>query len=69
MEGCDLFGSCLECRFARCVHEEPFGKRSWLKRLRSRKVSRLYAQGKRVKELALMFGVSQRTVRRDLKGK
>lgn len=66
-EGCELSRSCLRCPLARCVHDEPWGKRRWLMRLRARKVSRLFAQGKRVKELALIFGISPRTVRRDLK--
>jgi len=68
-EGCELSGSCLHCSLARCIHDEPWGKRRWRKRWRARKVCRLFAQGKRVKEMALLFGVSQRTVRRDLKGK
>ena len=67
-EGCDLAGSCLNCPFTRCIYEEPGGKQRWLKRSRNREMAELFtAKGMGVKELALMFGVSQRTVQRALK--
>jgi len=67
-EGCDLADSCLNCPFARCVYDEPGGKQRWLKRLRAREMARLFTtEGKGIKELAVMFAVSQRTVQRALK--
>ncbi len=67
-EGCDLADSCLNCPFTRCIYDEPGGKQRWLKRLRAREMVRLFTtEGKGIKELALMFGVSQRTVQRALK--
>ena len=67
-EGCDLADSCLDCPFAGCVYDEPGGKQRWLKRLRAREMARLFTtEGKKIKELAMMFGVSQRTVQRALK--
>ena len=67
-EGCDLADSCLNCPFAECIYDEPGGKRRWLKKMRAREMARLYIiKGKGIKELALMFGVSQRTVQRALK--
>ena len=66
-EGCDLADSCLNCPFTRCIYDEPGGKQRWLKRLRAREMARLFTEGKGIKELALMFGVSQRTVQRALK--
>ncbi len=68
-EGCDLAESCLNCPFTKCIYDEPRGKQRWLKRLRAREMARLFTtEGKGIKELALMFGVSQRTVQRALKG-
>ncbi|MFH1382610.1 MAG: hypothetical protein ABIH70_06915 [Chloroflexota bacterium] len=67
-EGCELARSCLNCPFPRCVYDEAGGKRRWLKRLRAREMSRLFnIEKKGIKELALMFGVSERTVQRALK--
>ena len=67
-EGCDLAHSCLNCPFTRCIYDEAGGKQRWLKRLRAREMTRLFTtEGKEIKELALMFGISQRTVQRALK--
>ena len=67
-EGCDLADSCLSCPFPKCIYDEPGGKQRWLKRRRAREMARLFTmEGKEVKELALMFGVSPRTVQRALK--
>ena len=68
-DGCEFVSSCLDCPFARCVYEERGGRRSWLKGLRDKEVVRLFdTEGKGIKEVALIFGVSQRTVQRALKG-
>ncbi|MBI2868438.1 MAG: helix-turn-helix domain-containing protein [Chloroflexi bacterium] len=67
-EGCQLAASCLNCPFKHCVYEEPGGALQWLKKLRNREMAALFhEQGKKVKELSRMFGVSERTVQRALK--
>jgi len=67
-EGCEFADSCLNCPFTKCIYEEPRGRQRWLKRQRDKEIVRLFnTGGKGVKELALMFGLSQRTVQRVLK--
>ena len=67
-EGCELADSCLNCPFPECVYDRPGGKQRWLKKQRDKEVVRLFStEGKGIKELVLMFGVSQRTVQRALK--
>jgi hypothetical protein len=67
-EGCTLSVSCLNCPFPNCIYEEPGGRQRWLKKIRAKEMARLFTtKGKSVKELALIFGVSQRTVQRALK--
>jgi hypothetical protein len=67
-DGCDLADSCLKCSFPQCIYEQPGGKQRWLKKLRDGEIARLFTgEGKGVKELASMFGVSQRTVQRALR--
>ena len=67
-EGCELADSCLSCPLPVCVYEEPGGKRHLLKKQRDRKMAKLFTEeGKEVKELAQIFGISQRTVQRALK--
>ena len=66
-EGCDLAGSCLDCPFPGCIYDEPRGRQRWLKRLRDKDMTNLFTrEGRGVKDLALLFGVSQRTVQRAL---
>jgi len=67
-EGCDLADSCLDCPFPQCIYEQPRGRQHWLKKRRDREIARLVnSEGRGIKELALMFGVSQRTVQRALR--
>ena len=67
-EGCEFAASCLDCPFPRCIYDEPRGRQQWLKGERDREMINLFTRGGRgVGELALMFGVSQRTVQRALK--
>jgi len=67
--GCEFASSCLDCPFPKCIYDEPGGRQRWLKRLRDKEMTNMFSSGgKGVKELALMFGVSQRTVQRALKG-
>ncbi len=66
--GCDLADSCLNCPLPKCIYEEHGGRWHWLKGLRDREMARLFStEGKGIKELALIFAVSQRTVQRALK--
>ena len=67
-EGCDLANSCLNCPYEECIYDKPGGKRRWKKNERSAEMIRLHIEeGKAVKELASMYGVSKRTVQRALK--
>lgn len=67
-EGCEFADACLNCPFPQCLYDEPRGKQRWLKRLRNKEISRLFGGGGwGVKELASLFGLSQRTIQRALK--
>ena len=74
-EGCELAAAylghqsrCSECPFSKCIYEEPGGRQRWLKRLRDKEILRQFTtEGKGIKELALAFNISQRTVQRALK--
>ena len=66
-EGCEFLDSCLKCPLPQCLYDEPQGKQRWLKELRNRQIERLYGDGWRIKELALMLGLSRRTIQRALK--
>jgi len=66
-EGCEYARSCLRCPFPQCLYDEPRGRQRWMKGLRNREINRLFSGGRKIKELALMFGVSQRTIQRALK--
>jgi len=67
-EGFEFAKSCLDCPFPKCIYEQPGGRQRWLKRLRDKEMARVFTtEGKGAKELALRFGVSQRTVQRALK--
>jgi hypothetical protein len=66
-EGCEFAHSCLNCPFTRCIYDEPGGKQHFIKGLRNQEILRLYSDGKGIKELAAIFGVSQRTIQRALK--
>ena len=67
-EGCEFADSCLNCLLPKCVYDELGGRQRQLKRFRDREMARQFiTDGKRVKELALGFGVSQRTVQRALR--
>ena len=66
-QGCELFPSCLDCPFPHCIREEAWGKERFLKGMRARRMAELRSEGKSVKEIASIFGVSSRTVQRALK--
>ena len=66
--GCEFADSCLNCPFLKCIYDEPGGKRRYIKRRRDKEILGLFTTGgKGIRELATMFGVSQRTVQRALK--
>jgi len=67
-EGCEFAESCLTCPLPKCIYDEPGGKQHCRKSQRDEEIVRLfYVEGKGAKELALRFGISQRTVQRALK--
>jgi hypothetical protein len=74
-EGCELATAylghqshCSKCPFPECIYDEPRGKQRWSKRLRDEEIVRQFTtEGKGIKELALTFNISQRTVQRALK--
>jgi len=65
-DGCEFDESCLNCHLPLCVHDETRGRQRWHKSQRDGRIVRLYNQGKNVKELAAIFGVSTRTIHRVL---
>ena len=66
--GCEFSPSCLNCCLPVCVYDEPGGKQALRLRRRTAEIIRLFHQeGKSVRELAGLFGVSVRTVQRTLK--
>ena len=65
-EGCELFPSCLNCPLPRCIEEEPRGKQRSSMSGRARRMAELRRDGKSIKEIAVLFEVSKRTVQRGL---
>ncbi len=67
-EGCELSSSCLNCSFQQCVYDRSGGTQHWLKKLRDCEITKLYYDmGVGVSDLALRFGLSQRTIQRIIK--
>jgi hypothetical protein len=66
-EGCEYAQSCLACPFPQCLWDEPRGRQRWLKELRNKEIKRLFTANWKIKEMALLFGVSLRTIQRALK--
>jgi len=66
-EGCEVFPSCLNCPLPRCIEEELGGQQRLRLAARSQQMVELRRGGKSVREIAELFGVSQRTVQRALK--
>jgi len=66
-EGCEYAQSCLACPFPQCLYDEPRGRQRWLKDLRNKEINKLFNAGWKIKELALLFGISLRTIQRALK--
>jgi hypothetical protein len=68
-EGCEVFGSCLNCPLPRCVEEEPRGQQRLRLAVRNKRMVGLRRSGKSVTDIAGLFGVSRRTVERALGSK
>jgi hypothetical protein len=67
-EGCELADSCLNCPFPGCLHDEKHDKTRIVKQERAREIARFYTkQESSIQDLATKFGVSSRTMYRDLK--
>ncbi len=66
--GCEFSETCLNCPLPVCVFDEPRGKQRIVKYSRAVEMSQLHFEaGKSVKELAVIFGISTRSVQRALK--
>lgn len=66
-EGCRYFSSCLQCPFPDCLEHVPGGTTRMLKKSRNASIKVLFSQGWDMRELALLFGVSVRTIQRVCK--
>jgi transposase-like protein len=65
-QGCELFPSCLNCPRPRCIEDEPRGKQKQRSQARARRMGALRGEGKTVRQIAEVYGVSVRTVQRAL---
>lgn len=65
--GCELYPRCLECPLERCVEEEPRARQRVRLEKRAERMRALREEGKSTTEIAIMFGVSVRTVQRALR--
>ena len=66
-EGCPLFPRCLACPLEKCVEELPRGRQKLLLGRRDRDIALMREQGKDPAEIARIFAVSTRTVRRAVR--
>jgi len=66
-EGCEVFGSCLNCPLPRCLEEEPRGQQRLRLAARNKQMVELRRSGKSVADISGLFDVSQRTVQRALR--
>jgi hypothetical protein len=67
-KGCELAESCLNCPFPGCIYDKKHDKTKLVKQERAREMARFYTEKESsIKDLATMFGVSSRTMYRDLK--
>jgi hypothetical protein len=63
-EGCEYGAKCLDCPFTKCLYEEPGGKERYFKSRRNMEILKQSREGKPTREIAVIFGVSERTVQR-----
>jgi len=65
-KGCRLSSSCLNCPLAKCIEDEPGGRRRIKTVARKMKMAEMKHSGKSVKEIAKALNISKRTVQRAL---
>ncbi|MDP2718992.1 MAG: hypothetical protein Q8P44_04060 [Dehalococcoidia bacterium] len=68
-EGCQAFPLCLSCPLPYCLEDDLAGIRKWLKKRRDQEVRAHRRKGKNTAEIALIMGISRRTVQRVVRGK
>ena len=67
-EGCELFPSCLDCPFPRCIEELPLSQQKLGIEYRDQEIVRVYQQEKKnVMDLALQFRIPVCVVERIMK--
>ena len=65
--GCEFCPRCLECPFEDCLDSIPRGMQQMRLKLRASAMKKMRHSGIGVKEVAMAFGVSIRTVQREMK--
>jgi transposase-like protein len=65
--GCEFCPRCLECTFEECLDSIPRGMQQMRLKLRASAIKKMRHSGIGVKEVAKAFGVSIRTVQREMK--
>jgi len=65
-QGCELYPSCLNCPRSRCIEDEPRGKQKIRLQARAGRMAALRQEGRSVRQIAELYGVSVRTVQRVL---
>jgi len=65
--GCEFCPRCLECTFKDCLESIPRGMQQMRLKLRASAMKKMRHSGIGVKEVAQAFGVSTRTVQREMK--
>jgi hypothetical protein len=65
--GCDLHPACLECPLPHCIEEQPRGRQKRRLDGRGAAMAVMAGGGITVREIAVVYEVSVRTVQRALK--
>lgn len=67
-EGCNLAESCLNCPFDECFYDRYENNQARKMAERAKEITKLFTvENKEVREIAQQYGLSKRTVFRDLK--
>ena len=66
-DGCDVSSSCLECPLPLCKYDDPGWMERESKRVRDDSIYRARLDGDSVRDIALRYGVSARTVHRVIR--
>jgi len=62
-KGCSLYPSCLNCLLPKCILDEPrVGVTGAKKRIRNEEIRERFYKGESVSDLAVAFGVCNRTI-------